>query len=207
MTNKSNAIKPDAHMTDDEYKFDKKKECKICGGIDGRHKQVPDPMAGKSNMLTLMQCPNDKVVGEQIAEQAAELKAKDEDLKKQSGIIYARDIQVGRLKDKIKELLEDVAQFNAGWEAAQKGQPFSDEETDYCWQEGWQIFDYGRLVKQLEAKNTFIDRQTEQVNAKDKALQHIKNVLSAAIARPTEIAIDWKEFLVKFVEQALKGRD
>lgn len=33
--------------------------CKRCGGINGKHKQVDDPQAGNSNMLTMMQCPFD----------------------------------------------------------------------------------------------------------------------------------------------------
>ena len=33
--------------------------CKRCGGINGKHRQVDDPQAGNSNMLTKMQCPLD----------------------------------------------------------------------------------------------------------------------------------------------------
>lgn len=33
--------------------------CPRCGGINGKHKQVDDPQAGNSHMLTKMQCPND----------------------------------------------------------------------------------------------------------------------------------------------------
>ncbi|KKN71395.1 hypothetical protein LCGC14_0421170 [marine sediment metagenome] len=34
--------------------------CKRCGGVNGKHKQVDDPMAGDSHMLTKMQCPFDE---------------------------------------------------------------------------------------------------------------------------------------------------
>ena len=34
--------------------------CKRCGGRNGKHKQVDDPQAGNSHMLTLMPCPLDK---------------------------------------------------------------------------------------------------------------------------------------------------
>lgn len=37
------------------------------------------------------------------------------------------------------------------------------------------------------------------------ALSYIKDILEAATARPKEIAVDWKECLVSFVEQTLKG--
>lgn len=33
--------------------------CPRCGGINGKHRQVDDPQAGNSNMLTKMQCPRD----------------------------------------------------------------------------------------------------------------------------------------------------
>ena len=34
--------------------------CSRCGGIAGEHKQVNDPQAGNSHMLTKMSCPLDK---------------------------------------------------------------------------------------------------------------------------------------------------
>ena len=42
------------HIKEEEYT-----KCERCGGTNGKHKQVDDPMAGNSHMLTKMQCPND----------------------------------------------------------------------------------------------------------------------------------------------------
>jgi len=46
-------------IADPEEKFDAHLVCERCGGIDGHHKQVNDPMAGNSHMLTMMPCPKE----------------------------------------------------------------------------------------------------------------------------------------------------
>lgn len=49
----------DAHLVSEDFKEEEHTKCGRCGGIDGKHKQVDDPQAGNSHMLTKMQCPND----------------------------------------------------------------------------------------------------------------------------------------------------
>ena len=46
------------------------------------------------------------------------------------------------------DLLNDVKEFNTGWTAAQRKEPFDDEKSD-LWQQGWQIFDYHRLQDKI----------------------------------------------------------
>jgi len=62
------------------------------------------------------------------------------------------------------------------------------------------------VVSQAIAKNSFFfsdknDKLREQIKDLDVALSHIKEILKAAIARPNEIAEDWKEHLASFIEQ------
>jgi hypothetical protein len=62
--------------------------------------------------------------------------------------------RIQELQTKNKSLIDDIKEFNTGWEAAQKKQPFDDEKTD-CWQQGWEIFDYRRIQSANEKLKEF----------------------------------------------------
>ena len=102
--------------------------------------------------------------------------------------------------DEKTRLLSYVKEQERRWKSLRKG-IIPEPKTIEIWVDSCLDAEAGIIALAAEAV-----KETEVKDDAIKAVIHIENVLSAAIARPSEIAVDWKEFLLKFVKEALKGK-